>query len=389
MNKEDAVLFRESENEIPRIWTINFDLDTKSSFYDYSHYSTIHDFLKQQHFEYRQHSGDISTCEMTSSKIICTLDDLYAKHPDIKACTKSCLFTSVDESYSFTDVRKEQRNTKPQKSSFTMHLDIKKNDARHIFNTTNPECLEGYIRDCFKYPSDLKDQMSYSIKEKANGSISIDWTSDMAISSLDKTIATNRIFAKYPNLLNPGHNMIFEITYGKNTTDLIAEQQRIMSQEKKRLVEYDMSTKKLGKKEYNNRNNMLKRRLAYFGLKPIQESGWISEYGMTDEQIQAILTELFREKCNYDKITEVMDISVISNDVYDYMKLASQQGASTNNNQSQDIPVVKNSKEQEFLRSESFRELSSSITSDSTKTTPPSSAKKAASNKKHKFDIDR
>lgn len=202
-----------------------------------------------------------------------------------------------------------------------MHLEIKESDTKDIFNTVNPDFLEGYIRNLFKYPSGLKDQISYNAVKKSDGSISIDWTSDMAITSLDKTIATNHIFAKYPKLLETQRNIIFEMKYGENTTSLIADQQKIMSKEKKRLIEYDMSSKKFGKKEYNKRNEALKRRLAYFGLKPIQESGWVSENGMTDEQIQAMLTELFRENCNYDKITEVMDISVINNEIYDYVKL--------------------------------------------------------------------
>lgn len=98
------------QKKTPRVWTINFDLDTKSPYYKYSHYSTIHSFLKQYDFEYRQHSGDISIHEMYQSTVIYVLDMLYAAHPEIKACTKSCLFTSLDENYSFTDVRKEQLN---------------------------------------------------------------------------------------------------------------------------------------------------------------------------------------------------------------------------------------------------------------------------------------
>lgn len=82
-----------------------------------------------------------------------------------------------------------------------MHLEIKESDTKDIFNTVNPDFLEGYIRNLFKYPSGLKDQISYNAVKKSDGSISIDWTSDMAISSLDKTIATNHIFAKYPKLL--------------------------------------------------------------------------------------------------------------------------------------------------------------------------------------------
>ena len=66
------------QDETPEIWTINFDLDTNNPSFKDTHYSTIHNFLKQHHFKYRQHSGDISTRKMLSYKVIRTLDALYA-----------------------------------------------------------------------------------------------------------------------------------------------------------------------------------------------------------------------------------------------------------------------------------------------------------------------
>lgn len=301
-------------------WTINFDLDTQNPCYDYNHYETIHNFLKENDFTYRQHSGDISVCEMDIEQVIDTLDDLYEAHPDIKECTKSCLFTSVNSAYSFTDIREEQKSTEPSKSDFDMSLKIKKADAKDVFKTTNPELIESKIRNFFEYPSGLKEQMSYQIAEEADDVISIKWESGMPISSLDKTIATNRIFAKYDKLLESDRGILLEMDYDGQTTNLIEEQQRIEFEENKRLVEYDMSTKILGKQEYDNRNEVLKRRLNHFGFEHVQESGWISKKGMTDEQVQAVLTEVFRENCNYDKITEVMDVSVV-NEIYDYGKI--------------------------------------------------------------------
>lgn len=304
-----------------QIWTINFDLDTKNSNYKYEYYKTIHNFLAENGFEYKQHSGDISILKMDSEEVITILDDLYTSYPQIKACTKSCLFTSIDENYSFIDVRKGHLNTEPKESEFTMHFEIKKSDMKDIFKTVNTELLESFIRNFFKYPWDIKEHMSYKIMKKPDGSISIDWVSDMPINILDKTIATNHIFKRYPKLLETQRNIIFEMKYGENTTSLIADQLKIMSEEKKRLLVYNMSSTKLGKKEYHRLNGILKRRLARYGLKPMQESVWVSKNGMTDEQIQAILTELCYETCFYGTIIEVMDISVISNEIYDYTKL--------------------------------------------------------------------
>ena len=325
-------------------WTINFDLDTKHPDYNERYYSTIHSFLEKYGFEYRQHSGDISSYKMSPSEIIFALDSLYDKYPKIKNCTKSCLFTSINESYSFTEIRKEQSKMTPKETSFSIHLEIKKEDAMEIFNTDDYELIECNIRDMFNHPSNLKQQMYPIANKKSDGSISIDWNPSIGITSLNKTIATNHIFAKYPKLLDRQRNIIFEINFDGQTTNIITEQQRIEVEENKRLIEYDMSTKKFGKKEYDSLNNTLKTRLKYFGLKHTQESGWMSEKGMTDEQVQAILSELFNEKCKFDKITQVMDISIIRSKIYDYIELDTKRNPIIDNNQNNSTSGINNKK---------------------------------------------
>ena len=308
------------------------------------YYSKINSFLKKYGFEYRQHSGDVSTYKMQPSYVIRVLDDLFAAYPDMEKFTKSCFFTSVNESYSFTKIREKQLKTEPNKSEFTITLEIKQSDIENIFNTTNPNVLDRNFRNLFTSPLNLKAHMEHKIDKKPNEFISITWTSDMAISSLDKTIAINNIFKNYPALLNHQQDVTLEMKYDEHTTDLIAEQQRIMSEEKKRLVEYDMSTLKLGKDEYDKLNNALKKKLFDFGLQHTQESGWISKNGMTDEQIQAVLTDLFQNDCGYDEITDVMDISTVNGKTYDYMEIVKRRNSS-NNNQGQGSSSLKKSKE--------------------------------------------
>lgn len=329
MDKETTATVNNDEQ---KLWTVNFDLDTKNSCYDNKHYSTIHKYLENHGFEYRQHSGDIATTKMYATEMIQVLTDFYNDYSDIKECTKSCLFTSVGDSYSFTELRKEQENIEPSKDKFEMSLQIDKASAKYIFDTDSPEEIECKIRDSFVYPCNLKDTMTYQIGDISDDMISINWKSNMKISSLDKTIATNHIFADYNKLLDVDKNVNLTMNYGQQTVNFIDEQRRIESEESKKLVEYDMSTIPLGKQEYENRNEALKRRFEHFGFEHIQESGWVSKNGMTDEQVQAILTEAFRENSNYDKITKHMDISSVNGRIYDYMKLNRESNSTNKNN---------------------------------------------------------
>lgn len=328
----DSSSLQSTDKEELQTWTINYDLDTKSEYYNNNHYKTIHNFLGNNGFEYRQHSGDIAVCKMDLEEIVTALDKLYETHPDIKECTKSCLFTSVGDSYSFTELRKEQENIEPSKDKFEMSLQIDKASAKDIFDTVSPEEIECKIRDSFVYPNNLKDTMTCQIDDISDDTIFINWKSNIEISSLDKTIATNHIFADYNKLLDDDKNVNLTMTYAQQTVNLIDEQRRIEFEESKKLVEYDMSTIPLGKQEYENRNEALKRRFESFGFEHIQESGWVSKNGMTDEQAQAILAEAFRENSNYDKITKSMDISTIDDEIYDYMKLERESNSISENN---------------------------------------------------------